>query len=48
MKQIKFIELEETTHFIGGIITDGGDVICGCYGGLFEKADSGITCDIVK
>ena len=39
MKQVKFIELEEPTHYIGGILTDNGDVICGCCGGLFECED---------
>lgn len=48
MKQVKFIELEESTKYIGGILTDNGDVICGCCGCLFEKADRGITWDIVK
>ena len=37
MKQVKFIELEEPTHYIGGILTDNGDVICGCCGGVFVK-----------
>ena len=48
MKQVKFIELEEPTKYIGGILTDNGDVICGCCGCLFEKADKGITWDIVE
>lgn len=41
-KQIKFVDLENnTTH--GGILLDNGDVICGCCGGLFEKAEEGET-----
>ena len=48
MKQVKFIELEEPTHNIGGILTDDGDVICGCCGGLFESGDKGITWDIAE
>ena len=43
MKQIKFIELEGSTRYIGGILTDSGDVICGCCGGLFESEDRGVT-----
>lgn len=37
MKQVKFIELEEPKNFVGGILLDNGDVICGCCGGLFKK-----------
>ena len=48
MKQIKFIELEGSTRYIGGILTDSGDVICGCCGGLFESKDKGVTWDIVE
>lgn len=48
IKQVKFIELEEPTHYIGGILTDDGDVICGCCGGIFECGDRGITWDIVQ
>ena len=48
MKQIKFIELEGSNRYIGGILTDSGDVICGCCGGLFESEDKGVTWDIVE
>ena len=46
-KQIKFVDLENnTTH--GGILLDNGDVICGCCGGLFEKAEEGETWNAVE
>lgn len=48
MKQVKFIELEEPNDFLGGILLDNGDVICGCCGGLFKNDDRGKTWDIVK
>ena len=48
IQQVKFIELEEPKNFIGGILLDNGDVICGCCGGLFKNDDRGITWDIVK
>ena len=48
MKQVKFIELKESTRYIGGILTDNGDVICGCCGGIFKSEDRGVTWDIVK
>lgn len=38
MKQIKFYDKEnDSTH--GGILTDDGEIICGCCGGLIEKED---------
>lgn len=48
MKQVKFIELEEPKNFVGGILLDNGDVICGCCGGLFKNDDRGETWDIVE
>ena len=49
MKQIKFIELKkESTRYIGGILTDNGDVICGCCGVIFKSEDRGVTWDIVE
>lgn len=44
MKQIKFYDKEnDSVH--GGILTDDGDIICGCCGGLIEKDD--VMSDIV-
>lgn len=48
MKQVKFVELEEPNEFIGGILLDNGDVICGCCGGIFENKERGETWDIIK
>jgi hypothetical protein len=47
MKQIEFVDKENNcTH--GGILTDDGDVICGCCGGLFEADEKGTTWDLVR
>ena len=48
IKQVKFIDLEYPTYYMGGILTDNGDVICCCCGGLFECGDKGETWDIVE
>ena len=41
-KQIKFVDLENnSTH--GGILLDDGNVVCGCFGGLFEREEEGTT-----
>lgn len=40
MKQVKFIDLENNVVH-GGILTDDGDIICGCCGGLIEKDEIG-------
>lgn len=40
MKQCKFYDIEnDVIH--GGIITDDGDIICGCCGGLIEHDEIG-------
>lgn len=47
MKQVRFIDKEnDVTH--GGILTDEGNIICGCCGGLIEKEDIGITHQILE
>lgn len=47
IKQIKFVDLENnSTH--GGIMTDDGNVICGCCGGLFEGDEKGTTWDLIE
>ena len=38
MKMVKFKDLESNT-ILGGILTDEGNIICGCCGGLIEKDD---------
>ena len=38
MKMVKFKDLESNT-FLGGILTDEGNIICGCCGGLIERDD---------
>lgn len=40
MKQVKFIDLENNTVH-GGILTDDGDIICGCCGGIIEADEIG-------
>lgn len=35
MKQVRFKDLENNVIH-GGIMTDEGDIICGCCGGLIE------------
>ena len=40
MKQVKFYDRENDT-VLGGILTDEGDIICGCCGGLIEADDIG-------
>ena len=40
MKQVKFIDKEnKVVH--GGILTDDGDIICGCCGGLIPSDEIG-------
>ena len=39
---MKFMNLK-TKKFHGGILTDSGDVICGCCGGIFKASDENIT-----
>lgn len=40
MKQVRFIDKEnEVIH--GGILTDEGDIICGCCGGLIPSDEIG-------
>lgn len=39
MEMVKFKDLESNT-ILGGILTDEGNIICGCCGGLIEKDDS--------
>ena len=47
MKQVRFIDKEnDVIH--GGILTDDGDIICGCCGGLIEKGDIGKTHQILE
>ena len=44
MKQIKFYDIEnDCVHF--GILTDEGDIICGCCGGLIPSDEIGDTED---
>ena len=38
MKMVKFKDLESNT-ILGGILTDEGNIICGCCGCLIEKDD---------
>lgn len=38
MEMVKFKDLESNT-ILGGILTDEGNIICGCCGGLIEKDD---------
>ena len=40
MKQVKFYDRENGT-VLGGILTDEGDIICGCCGGLIEADEIG-------
>lgn len=40
MKQVKFYDNENDT-ILGGILTDEGDIICGCCGGLIEADEIG-------
>ena len=35
---VKFKDLENNT-ILGGILTDEGNIICGCCGGLIERDD---------
>ena len=35
---VKFKDLESNT-ILGGILTDEGNIICGCCGGLIERDD---------
>ena len=42
MKQIKFLDIENN-EIHGGVLTDDGNVICGCCGGIQEAEDEGIT-----
>lgn len=38
MQMVKFKDLESNT-ILGGILTDEGNIICGCCGGLIERDD---------
>ena len=38
MQMVKFKDLENNT-ILGGILTDEGNIICGCCGSLIEKDD---------
>lgn len=38
MQMVKFKDLESNT-ILGGILTDEGNIICGCCGSLIEKDD---------
>ena len=40
MKQCKFYDIENGVIH-GGILTDDGDIICGCCGGLIERDEIG-------
>ena len=40
MKQCKFYDVENAIVH-GGILTDDGDIICGCCGGLIESDEIG-------
>ena len=47
MKQIMFYDkINNEKH--GGILTDNGDIICGCCGGLIEKEDVDSDVEIIK
>ena len=48
VKQVKFIEIGESERFIGGILLNNGDVICGCCGGIFKNENKGKTWDIIE
>ena len=49
MKQILFRDITETPHsWHAGILTDNGDVICGCCGGIFEASEKGETWELIK
>ena len=44
MKQCKFYDIEnDIVH--GGILTDCGDIICGCCGGVISSDEIGIGAD---
>lgn len=38
MQMVKFKDLENNT-ILGGILTDEGNIICGCCGSLIKKDD---------
>lgn len=46
-KQIMLRDLENG-EIHGGIKLDNGDVICGCCGGLLEKAEEGTTWETIR
>lgn len=49
VKQCTFLDLmEEPGSLMGGIMMDNGDVICGCCGGIFEKANEGTTWKLIE
>ena len=46
-KQIKFLDLEsQCVH--GGILLDGGDVLCGCCGGIIPEDEKEDTIQILE
>ena len=47
MKQVKFLDIENSAIH-GGILTDDGDIICGCCGGLLEADKNGKTWELLK
>ena len=44
MKQVMFYDKENHVKH-GGILTDDGDIICGCCGGLIPADEIGDDCD---
>lgn len=44
MKQVMFYDKENDVKH-GGILTDDGDIICGCCGGLIPADEIGDDCD---
>ena len=49
IQQVIFEDLsEEPGTLMGGIMLENGDVICGCCGGILEKADEGVTWKLVE
>lgn len=44
MKQVMFYDKENDVKH-GGILTEDGDIICGCCGGLIPADEIGDDCD---
>lgn len=46
--QVKIKDLENDGKITGGIMTEDGDIICGCCGGIFHAEDEGTVYEILE